>query len=399
MDTSHRRYLDQFRQTNLDAGADADIVDLCLCYVRRCFSKDLSPDFDAIKPTVQEILSDPVIPSLVVDNLKAMWEVLDSAVDIPRSLAHLILWYHYNLASQGCITLLDTHELAEKLGMEYRDLCYIASDAFPGYVEFEIPKSSGKMRQISAPVPKLRWIQRWILENILQNIPLRSCATAYVRDRSIIHNAAPHTQKAVIVKLDLEDFFPSITFARVLGVYQEIGYIYPIAVLLSQLSCSKGRLPQGAPTSPALSNLVCRRLDSRLLGLAERLGFNYTRYADDITFSGNIRPEGLIRAVEGIIQSEGFVLAKHKTRIARPGQSQRVTGLVVNDKVNVPRQYYRWLRAIVHNCQTSGVRSQNRDADPAFKARLYGHSQYILGINPRLGRVLLDQLDTIDWDS
>ena len=345
------------------------------------------------------MLSDSALPVETLESVKSIWVVLTHTLEIPASLMHLILWYHYNLAVQRCVTLLEAGELAEKLGMTHSDLYYIASSAFPGYVEFEIPKSSGGLRRISAPVLKLRWIQRWILENVLQNIPLRDCATAYTRNKSIVHNAAPHTHKAVIVKLDLEDFFPSITFGRVLGVYQEIGYTHSVAALLTKLSCHKDRLPQGAPTSPALSNLVCRRLDSRLSGLAEHLGFAYTRYADDLTFSGSIRPEALIRAVERIVQDEGFTLAKHKTHITRSGQSQQVTGLVVNKKVNIPRKYYRRVRAIVHNCQVRGARSQNKDDDPLFKARLYGHAQYILGVNPRMGRILLDQLDLVNWDS
>ena len=295
--------------------------------------------------------------------------------------------------------LFSSSDLAGKLNLSNSALHYIASDSFPGYTEFEVTKSGGGARQISAPVPKLRWVQRWILDNILSGIELRDCATAYVEGKSILDNAFPHSGAKIVVNLDLKSFFPSISFRRVMGVYLQIGYVYPVAVVLAKLSCHQGKLPQGAPTSPAISNLVCRRLDSRLLGLAGSMGFEYTRYADDIAFSGDRRPEGLVYAAKRIIKEEGFVLAKHKTHIVRRGQSQRVTGLVVNNKVNVPRHYYRRIRAIIHNCQRFGVESQNRDDLPFFKEHLYGHAHFIHSINPKLGERLLDQLKQVNWNS
>ena len=136
-------------------------------------------------------------------------------------------------------------------------------------------------------------------------------------------------------------------------------------------------------------------MDSRLNALAEKFNFQYTRYSDDLTFSGEKQPDRLIRVAEKIIREEGFSLAKKKTRVRRSGASQRVTGLVVNSKPNVPQEYYRKIRAIIYNCKKFGIDSQNKDDVPNFKAHLYGHAHYINSINPGKGRKLLDMLDTL----
>ena len=399
MQREQREFLSTFRETNLNAGCAPEVVELCSTYIRYCFATGGFVDFDNIEPSVQQILDDPKLGEGQQDYLHTLRDHFWQAGEMPKNLAHLHLWYCYNRLKQGSAILFSSSDLARKLDSTNQALNYIASEAFPGYTEFEIPKSNGDSRHISAPVPKLRWIQRWILDNILSGIVLDDCVTAYVKGRSIRDNATPHLDAKVLVNLDLKSFFPSISFRRVLGIYLHMGYVYPVAVLLAKLCCHQGRLPQGAPTSPAISNLVCRKLDRRLMNLAQSMSFTYTRYADDLTFSGNNRPDGLIHTVKQIVQDEGFVLAEHKTRITRLGKSQRVTGLVVSSKINVPRKYYRRIRAIIYNCQRFGVKSQNRDNNPVFREHLYGHAYYIYGINPRLGRRLLDQLDRVDWRS
>lgn len=399
MQREQREFLSTFRKANLNAGCAPEVVDLCLTYVRYCFTAGTSVDFDEIEPSVKQILDDPKLTERQKDYLHTLREHFWQTGQIPENFAHLNLWYCYNLLKQGSAILFSSSDLARKLGLSNQALNYIASEAFPGYTEFEIPKSNGDNRHISAPVPKLRWIQRWVLDNVLSGIAFEDYVTAYVKGRSIRDNATPHLGAKVLVNLDLKSFFPSISFRRVLGIYLHMGYVYPVAVLLAKLCCHQDRLPQGAPTSPVISNLVCRKPDRRLTGLAQSMGFRYTRYADDITFSGSNRPDGLIRAAKQIIEDEGFILAERKTRITRRGQSQRVTGLVVSSKINVPRKYYRRIRAIIHNCQRFGVKSQNRDNNPVFKEHLYGHAYYIHGINPRLGMRLLDQLHRVDWGS
>ena len=400
MNERQRDSLNKFRQVNISAGCDPAVVDLCLVYARYCLSVDLPMRFDQIRPTPDEMLQDAGLSLEQREYLDVLRDHFWKKVPpMPESFAELSLWYCYNLLRQGCEILLGPQDLADRLELTVQQLNYIASSAFPGYTEFEIPKPGGGTRSICCPVFTLRLTQRWILDHVLSRVVLRDCATAFAQGRSIYQNAIPHVGAGVVVNLDLRSFFPSISFPRVVGVYLSLGYTYQVALFLAKLSCHEGKLPQGAPTSPAISNLVCRRLDSRLLGLAKSMGFKYTRYADDMTFSGDIMPDGLIRTAKRIIQDEGFEIAGKKTRVTRRGRSQRVTGLVVNEKVNVARDYYRRIRAIIHNCQRFGVESQNRDGHEDFKAHLYGHAHYIDSINPNLGQRLLEQLEHVDWES
>src|SRR5207237_9566311 len=189
----------------------------------------------------------------------------------------------------------------------------------------------------SAPKPALAQAQRWVFEHILSKLEVEPPAHGFVRGRSIVSNAAPHVGKAVVVNLDLKEFFPSITFRRVKGLFQAFGYSEHVATVLALLCTEPPRvqaeldgkvyhvalgdrvLPQGACTSPAITNALCRRLDRRLRGLAARHGFAYTRYADDLTFSGdNTTAVGkLLKSVRGIVQAEGFTEHPRKTRVMR----------------------------------------------------------------------------------
>lgn len=224
--------------------------------------------------------------------------------------------------------------LAQAMGIalpELKFLCFHREVArTTHYRRFTLPKKTGGERTISAPMPRLKRAQYWVLDNVLAKVPLHGAAHGFVPGRSIVSNAAPHTGKAVVINLDLKDFFPSVTYPRIKGVFRALGYGEHVATTLALL-CSenaadelevdgerffvggKGRdrvLPQGAPTSPMLTNILCRRLDRRLKGLAAKLGFTYTRYADDLTFSA--APEGttqvgqLLRRVHHVLRDEGF---------------------------------------------------------------------------------------------
>jgi len=272
------------------------------------------------------------------------------------------------------------------------------------YVERQIPKRSGGVRLIQAPKPLLRWVQRWILENMLERLTTAEPAHGFVKGRSIVTNAAGHAGKTVVVSADLEDFFPSVSIATVQGLFLWMGYSGPVARSLSLLCtsrCGKGRrtLPQGAPTSPALTNLVCWKLDRRLEGLARKFGATYTRYADDLTFSGDKElKNGLKRflpTMRRVVADEGFRLNNRKFRFARKGRRQVVTGLVVNVRPNVPRETVRRLRATLHNCRVHGVESQNRLDDPLFLERLRGQVAFVSQINATQGARLKAALDQI----
>jgi retron-type reverse transcriptase len=229
----------------------------------------------------------------------------------------------------------------------------------PAYREVFVPKKRGGTRRLLIPDTPLKELQRRILRRLLGKLRAHPAACGFERCRSIVANARPHVGRAVVIKMDIVDFFPSISAARVEGYFRRIGWNAESAALLTRLVTHDGGLPQGAPTSPRLSNLLHFGLDARLTYRAARYKGHYTRYADDITIS---LPADLPRRVRGLIQYARRLAKvcglrihlKGKLRILRQHQQQRVTGLVVNQKLQLPRRVRRWLRAVEHRLATTG---------------------------------------------
>jgi retron-type reverse transcriptase len=285
------------------------------------------------------------------------------------------------------------------------------------YVHFAVPKKSGGTRTLSAPHKLLAGAQRWILEHILARLPVEPACHGFLPGRSTVSNAGVHAGQGVVVNLDLEGFFPSIGFPRVRRVFERLGYSPAAATVLGLLCTECPRrpvryagtlywaatgprgLPQGACTSPALSNQVARRLDRRLQGLAKALGLRYTRYADDLTFSGpeEFRPRlgQLLARVRHLALAEGFTVNEKKTRVLRRHRAQVVTGLVVNERPGVPRQEVRRLRAILHRARFEGLEAQNREGRPNFRAWLLGKIAYVKMARPDLGARLLAEFQAL----
>jgi RNA-directed DNA polymerase len=248
---------------------------------------------------------------------------------------------------------LSVEELARRLALGPEELRALR----PTYHEFEVPKRSGGTRRIAEPGRPLKRVQRLLLRRLLGKLRAHPAAHGFERGRSIVTNAQPHAKRSVLLRLDLEDFFGSTKAARVESYFRSIDWNAEAAALLTRLCTHRGSLPQGAPTSPRLSNLVNFRLDARLAALARSCGANYTRYADDLTFSfPEDRPESyraLLRAVKSIVAEEGYRLhTRRKLRISRSHERQIVTGLVVNERVSLPRRTRRWLRAVEHYVRT-----------------------------------------------
>jgi hypothetical protein len=272
------------------------------------------------------------------------------------------------------------------------------TDPGSAYVEFEVPKATGGTRRIAAPRKRLRDAQRKILDEILAKVPVHDAAHGFRASRSTVTNAAPHVGRAMILKLDLVDFFPSIHYRRVLGLFQRLGYPTEAAEALAGVSTYRpklpdgrmvwpGLLPQGAPTSPAITNLVCRRLDARLAALAKKAGGTYTRYADDLTFSFSKEPEKIGRFlwfVDQICGQEGFAENTKKRRVFRRSCQQRVTGVVVNEHPAVPRRERRRFRAILANVKKNGLEAEARGHED-FEAYLRGFAAYVQMVQPELG--------------
>lgn len=289
------------------------------------------------------------------------------------------------------------------------------------YVYHWKPKRRGGSRLIESPKPLLRDIQQRILRQILDRVPVHPAAHGFTRGRSIRSNAAPHCGHAVIVKWDLEDFYANVRFNRVVAIFRSLGYSREAAIWFASLTTSAipadlpfpesgahaidpylGRhLPQGASTSPALANLSAYSLDVRLSGLAKSFGGVYTRYADDLTISGD---EAFARSlktfiplVQQVIRQERFRVHPKKRKILRRSQRQIVAGVVVNAKPNVRRDEYDCLKAILHNAKRHGAASQNRNGHGDFAAHLRGRIAHVAMLNPARGEKLLRSFETIDF--
>jgi len=285
------------------------------------------------------------------------------------------------------------------------------------YVQFEVPKRSGGTRLLASPKKHLRAAQEWIRAEILEKVQLHEAAHGFVPGRSTVTCARPHQGRGMVVNLDLEDFFPSVTVHRVRGIFAELGYSPAASTILALLCTESPRrraryagtsyevalgapcLPQGACTSPALSNLVARRLDARLSGYAKKNGWVYTRYADDLSFSADGKKDlgRFLAKVRHIVEDEGFRVNRKKTRVQRSGGRQQVTGIVVNrsGKLTLPRAEVRRLRAILHQAKKTGLAAQNRDAHPDFEAHLRGKIAYVAMVDPARGAKLKAALDAV----
>ncbi|HEX8463854.1 MAG TPA: reverse transcriptase family protein [Abditibacterium sp.] len=306
------------------------------------------------------------------------------------------------LAKNGVPNFHTVAEIAVAIGIDAPQLtwlCYHRGASFVDhYHRFQIPKKRGGMRNVSAPKTKLRRAQNWLLETVLTPIPTHEAVAAFAPGLSTAQNAARHMGKAVVVRLDLKDFFPSIGFVRVKRFFQSLGYNQGVSSVFSLLCTEAPRveltldgqkshvavgdrvLPQGACTSPALTNAICRRLDARLSGLAEKRGFTYSRYADDLVFSSDdARADvgALIALATAIVADEKLVVNEEKTLVMHAQNRQSVTGLVVNAQdasgPRVSRDDLRRFRAFLHQFQTQGREkmSEKLGQDALFYARGY----------------------------
>lgn len=310
--------------------------------------------------------------------------------------------YATRLLDNNLPVIFDTIHLSLLLGIEGELLSkhLIRDDYY--YREVKIPKKSGGTRDLYIPSFSMKYIQRWILDNILYNISVPKVSTGFCKDRSIVVNAKVHTNKECIINFDLKDFFPSIEFDRVFRMFFYYGYTKEVSFILTKLCTYQGRLPQGSPASPYLSNIVCLKMDKRLQQLAIKNGANYTRYADDMTFSGNYRIQHCIPLIQHIIEDEGFYINPSKTRISYKHQRQDVTGLIVNNQtVRINKNYKRKVGQEIYYCLKYGVSDhlQHIGCEKSFyKEHLYGKAYFIKMVEPEVGNRLLNKLSEINWE-
>jgi retron-type reverse transcriptase len=325
------------------------------------------------------------------------------------------------LRTLGLPTLSTPKDVANALGITIGQLRWLSfhSDAAEKvhYVSFTIAKRSGGTRRLSAPHKKLAQVQQWILRNVLDRLKTEAPAHGFIKGHSTVSNALPHVRRDVVINLDLENFFPTISFNRVRGVFASLGYSPAVSTIFALLCTEAPRetvtydkkpyhvalgprvLPQGACTSPGLSNQIARRLDRRLLGLGSKMGWTYTRYADDLTLSADSGKRGelpvLISKVREIIEDEGFKVNANKGRVQRKSSRQTVTGVVVNDRPAVARDEVRRLRAILHQAMFTGLEAQNRDKLPHFERWIEGKIAYVSMVDRSKGDQLRSALASV----
>jgi RNA-directed DNA polymerase len=321
--------------------------------------------------------------------------------------------------------IVTTGDLADHLRVHPDDLGWLTSRGKAEHYRhrWQAKPKSGRFRLIESPKALLKHVQRQVMRRLLDAIPPHESAKGFRRGTSVRDFTGPHTGKRVVLRFDLEDFFPSISAARVLRLWLTAGYPEPVARALTRLTTratpvlellerplawierrrlATPHLPQGAPTSPALANLCAFRLDCRLAGLARECGADYTRYADDLLFSGDEdfspKVKRFIATVGAIAIEEGFRLNHHKTRVMKESTRQHAAGMVLNEKPNLDRREFDRLKAILTNCVRHGPASQNREGHPEFAAHLLGKLAWVDFINPAKGAKLRAIHARIGWD-
>lgn len=294
------------------------------------------------------------------------------------------LTYAKNLLLSGFPVVYDTNHFCQLVGYYPNYVMGAIKDSEKYYRSFEISKKSGGKRLISEPLPSLKEIQSWILVNILQAKKPNPAAKAYVRDINIKDNARFHRGQNYVLTVDIKDFFPSIKANRVHALFHSLGYSKQVSSLLTDLCCLDGCLPQGSPTSPYLSNLIGASMDRRLFAYARDNGLRYTRYADDLTFSGDAIESRHVSNVYEIVQGHGFEPNLKKTRVMRRHQRQQVTGVVVNSKLQVSRPYRRQLRQAAYYIDKFGIEGHAAAQDILkrnYREHLLGRANHCLDIN------------------
>lgn len=308
----------------------------------------------------------------------------------------LSLSYAENLYKQGLPIIFDQLHLSLLVGYDYKFLLAISNDAKAFYKHYLIPKRNGGERVIDEPLPSLKEIQSWILSEILNPASKKMVspvAKAFIRGKSLRDNARFHRGKEKVIALDIADFFHNIGYGAVYGIFQQMGYSKPVCVMLSRLCTLHGSLPQGAPTSPMLSNMFFMDADQKIFHYCRERKIQYTRYADDMIFSGNdIYTNHLISYVKMLLTSKHLELNASKTKVMGRGARQRVTGVVVNDKMQVQRGYRDKIRQEVYYITKYGLTSHWENIHRKLPAwinspllylkHLMGKVYFVLQINP-----------------
>ena len=286
------------------------------------------------------------------------------------------------------IVYRELSSLERDLGIDAKTLYAVSNNISKHYHKAKLPKKDGGYRNLSVPDEVLKSIQRRIADVLLIHMPVSRYAKAYRFGSSTLRNAKQHVGKQVVLKLDILHFFDSIRYSTAKDkVFPEEIYAEPLRILLTMLCYRKDALPQGAPSSPAITNIILYEFDEQIGQWCRERGIAYTRYCDDMTFSGEFDPAEVIRFVRLELKKMGFLLNEQKTRIQRPGQQQTVTGIVVNEKMSIPADYRRKLRQELYYCRKFGIQEHLQKIGleiPAdiYRMQLLGKVNYVLRVHP-----------------
>lgn len=291
-----------------------------------------------------------------------------------------------NFTSRRLPIIFDNAHLSSLIGIKLGSLQKMVRDTSLYYYHFKIPKRDGSNREIAAPSAALYFVQRWIYDNILAQEEVGDFSFGFARGRSIVDNARCHLGAACLLQMDLENFFPSISFERICSVFRYMGYTNDVCYTLASVCALSGCLPQGAPTSPMLSNIVAKRLDRRISSAMKSLGLNYSRYADDLCVSGLVISRKVQIYLEEIIESEGFKVNANKTRSVKGKGRKIVTGISISSgKLTIPRSAKREIRKNVHHILRVGLLKHlevTGGSDIIFIERLIGKLNFWRMVEP-----------------
>ena len=297
------------------------------------------------------------------------------------------------------IVYRELSSLEQDLGISAKTLYAVSNNLSKHYRKAKLPKKNGGFRNLSVPDEVLKSIQKRIAEVLLIHMPVSRYAKAYRFGSSTLRNAKHHVGKQVVLKLDILHFFDSIRYSTVKDkLFPEEIYAEPLRILLTMLCYHKDALPQGAPSSPAITNIILYEFDEQLGQWCREHGIAYTRYCDDMTFSGDFEPSEVIRYVRLELKKMGFLLNEQKTRIQRPGQQQTVTGIVVNEKLSIPADYRRKLRQELYYCRKFGILEHMQKIgleipEDTYRMQLLGKVNYVLQVHHNDK----DMLDARKW--
>lgn len=315
------------------------------------------------------------------------WKAFYDSKGVSDDFSKQCLDYAENLIKQDLPVIFEMHHLSLLLGLSEEYLFSVVYSPKSHYREFSIPKKSGGRRKLSSPHHTLKYVQQWIYQNILYKIKVNYCTHGFRTKKSILTNANIHVGANYLLKLDLKDFFPSISINQVIMVFNKLGYSYNVSFYLASLCCMDDCLPQGAPTSPALSNIVARQLDNRMLGLCKKMKYRYTRYADDLAFSGDNIKHSFVDTCRKIITECNFTLNENKIKLYKPEGARTLTGLsLANHRIRIPRDYRRQLSAELHFVKKYGIgehMKRNKIKNPHYLETLIGMTEFWLSVEPQ----------------